>query len=319
MIRQFITITRRMLFRPNRFYCALSMGKHYAFKVWEKPGKWCDDAMLQAIVEDITSIVACDDGLDMPDYGFLGGDVRDLENRIITIAYHKRTNKPVGFTAQLMMPLKLKGKEVDVLHLGLSWVVPEHRSLSLPGFLNIIPMLMVLTKYGFRPIWVSNVSQIPAVLGAVASGLSTTYPDTFGHQQQQPIHRVLATAIMEQQRHVFGVAKEAGFDLKKQLITEAYTGGSDNLKKSYAECPKHREDQVNAFCRKYLDYDRGDDFLQLGLMDKGMIERFLSSKSLTIDVAYEKMARLALRFFSILSPLLRFRTKHQQKFNYDNI
>lgn len=37
---------------------------------------------------------------------------------------------------------------------------------------------------------------------------------------------------MKHQRDAFGVGPEAGFDADSQVITDAYTGGPDNLKKA---------------------------------------------------------------------------------------
>lgn len=80
---------------------------------------------------------------------------------------------------------------------------------------------------------------------------------------------------MADHRHVFGVGPDAGFDEARFVITNAYTGGSDDLKKSWGSAPKHREARFNRFCASLLDYDRGDDLLQLGRMDLPALRRCL--------------------------------------------
>ena len=50
------------------------------------------------------------------------------------------------------------------------------------------------------------------------------------------------------------------------MIRNAYTGGSDFLKKSFAQCSKHRDDHFNAWLHEVLDYERGDDVIQAGRM-----------------------------------------------------
>jgi hypothetical protein len=77
---------------------------------------------------------------------------------------------------------------------------------------------------------------------------------------------------------VFGVGEEAGFDEARFVITNAYTGGSDALKKTFAAAPKHRDEQYNAFCSRELDYARGDDVLQLGRIDLAGARRYLLSE-----------------------------------------
>jgi hypothetical protein len=81
---------------------------------------------------------------------------------------------------------------------------------------------------------------------------------------------------MEGHRHVFGVGPEAGFDEARFVITDAYTGGSDALKKTLDAAPQHRDPVFNAFCAQALDDDRGDDLLQPGRMDLPAISRYLA-------------------------------------------
>jgi hypothetical protein len=89
---------------------------------------------------------------------------------------------------------------------------------------------------------------------------------------------VLARAIMKTHRHVFGVGEDATFDEARQVIQNAYTGGSDNLKKTFDDAPKHRDPRINELCRTRLDYQRGDDFLQLGRCNVRAILRFFQQK-----------------------------------------
>jgi hypothetical protein len=83
---------------------------------------------------------------------------------------------------------------------------------------------------------------------------------------------------MSRHRAVFGVGEEAGFDEARFVITNAYTGGSDALKKTFEAAPKHRDEQYNAFCARELDYARGDDVLQLGRIDLAGARRYLLSE-----------------------------------------
>ena len=93
--------------------------------------------------------------------------------------------------------------------------------------------------------------------------------------RQSFAHLQLARGIMRAHRAVFGVGDEAGFDEARFVITDAYTGGSDALKKTFEAAPKHRDEQYNAFCARELDYARGDDVLQLGRIDLAGARRYL--------------------------------------------
>lgn len=81
---------------------------------------------------------------------------------------------------------------------------------------------------------------------------------------------------MGRHRHVFGVGEEAEFDDTRFVIKNAYTGGSDGLKKSFHEAAKHRDDSYNTWCANSLDYGRGDDFLQIGTIDLSAARRYVA-------------------------------------------
>ena len=111
---------------------------------------------------------------------------------------------------------------------------------------------------------------------------------------------------MRRYRHVFGVGDDAGFDVDRFVITNAYTGGSDNLKKSFAEAPKHRQVHYNEMCRQQLDYERGDDFLQIGQIELGTARRYLL-RQVPRQSLLAVGGRFAFAFFSsLILPLLHW-------------
>lgn len=117
-------------------------------------------------------------------------------------------------------------------------------------------------------------TQVPAVVGMVAETFAAVYPGQEGSAQTFA-HRHLAHQIMAHERDSFGVGPEAGYDPAAQVITNAYTGGSDNLKKTFDVAAKHRHERYNSFCAEALDYDRGDDVLQIGRLDLTTARRYL--------------------------------------------
>ncbi len=109
---------------------------------------------------------------------------------------------------------------------------------------------------------------------------------------------------MESKRHVFGVGPDATFDYEKFIIQNSYTGGSDHLKKKFSEAQPHRDPTYNDFCKNHLDYDRGDDFIQIGQMNLNMTKNFLLK-----SVPKKSFFAIAVSLFfisiqSIFSPVL---------------
>jgi hypothetical protein len=295
------------LFGKRHLALRMTLGKRFEVAFWERPGLWCADAELDSIVADMRAVAAEGQrGKPVPHYGALVGDRRDLGRRIITIAYDREHRRPAGFNALAALDLKLGVTKETLLHLGLTYVDPRYQGQSLPALLYGATAFLMLFKGGLRGCWISNVTQVPAVLGLVAAGYSSVYPNPLKPTPQTFAHLTLARQIMRHHRSAFGVADDAPFDEARQVILDAYTGGSDELKKTFEEAPKHRDPRVNDFCKKALDYARGDDFLQLGRCDLPAAVRFLGSKLPRGAVPQLLYRAAVLLFFATLLPALRW-------------
>jgi hypothetical protein len=144
------------------------------------------------------------------------------------------------------------------------------------GLLSAVPALVAFARNGLRPLWVSNVTQVPAVAGRFASAVADVYPAPGRDAPPTHTHVALAAQIMARHRDVFGVGDDAEIDLARFVIRNAYTGGSDDLKKGWADACKHRDERFNRLCRELLDYDRGDDLLQIGTLRVGGVATLMA-------------------------------------------
>jgi len=241
-------------------------------RIMERPGLWMDDDTLAAMTEDLRKVARRTLTGELA-YGVFSGERDRLEQTIITLV-RRKDGTPVAFNALAVMRIETDPRPVDVLHLGLVMVDPGERSKSLSWVLYGLTCFLILMRHQFRPVWISNVTQVPAVVGMVAEMFSDVWPGP-GAGRRTLRHLLLARRIMARHRHVFGVGDEAGFDEARFVITNAYTGGSDDLKKTFDEAPKHRNAIYNDFCAQELDYARGDDVIQLGRMDIPAIRRYL--------------------------------------------
>ncbi len=229
----------------------------------ERPGKWMPANELARLVADLQTVVRKAVPGGALDYGAASGDPERLESSILTIAY-ARDGAPAAFNALSLMDCELRGEEIDVLHLGLVVVDPDFRESGLAGVLYGLTAFLLFARRQLRPLWISNVTQVPAVFGMVSESFDGVFPTSDARDRQRYDHLHLARQIMARHRHVFGVGPEATFDERRSVIMNAYTGGSDNLKKSFDDAPKHRHVIHNEVSARELDYERGDDFLQLG-------------------------------------------------------
>ncbi len=238
-------------------------------RVVERPGLWMTQEDLADLSGQLSEVAARTlDGKTL-NYGIFGSDPKSFENAIITMVVHRDSNVPIAFNALSLIRIDLGHRWENVLHLGLVLVDPSAQQKGLSWVLYGLTCLLMFVRNGLRPIWVSNVTQVPAVVGLVARGLSSTFPAPHKQAagQRSLLQLLLARRIMSQHRSVFGVGPDAQFNEDTFVISNAYTGGSDHLKKTFDATAKHREDVFNQYCSETLDYDRGDDVLQLGRLD----------------------------------------------------
>ena len=253
----------------------VATGKGLETRIVERPGLWMSTAELDTMLTDLRAVAEAATGGGELDYGIFSADRSRLVHSIITVVYRREDRRPIAFNALAVMEVELNGKPQEVVHLGLVMVDPDVRSQGLSWVLYGLTCLILFARNQLRPFWISNVTQVPAVIGLVGGNFTGVYPSARPDTRRSFTHLLIARQIMRNHRHVFGVGPEAGFDEDRFVITNAYTGGSDGLKKSFDEAAKHRDDIYNDFCARELDYERGDDILQLGQMDLETASRYL--------------------------------------------
>ena len=244
-------------------------------RIVESPGLSLSQPELDGLVSQLRLVA----GKTLPagslTYGIFSGERERLVRAVVTLIYEEATGRPIAFNALSLMDVELDGECEQVTHLGLVMVDPEVQGQGLSWVLYGLTTLVLFARDGFRPKWISNVTQVPAVFGMVCETFADVFPSPQPSARQSFAHLQLARGIMRLHRAVFGVGDEAGFDEERFVITDAYTGGSDALKKTFDIAPKHRDGQYNAFCARELDYARGDDVLQLGRIDLAGARRYV--------------------------------------------
>ena len=247
-------------------------------RIVESPGRALGEEELERLVAQLRVVA----GKTLPvgdlTYGIFSGERERLSRAIVTVICEEASGRPIAFNALSVMPVELDGQPTEVTHLGLVMVDPDVQRQGLSWVLYGLTTLVLFIRGGLRPKWISNVTQVPLVCGMVCETFSDVFPSPQAGSRASFAHLQLARGIMRAHRAVFGVGAEAGFDESRFVITDAYTGGSDALKKSFDVAPKHRDEKYNAFCARELDYARGDDLLQIGRIDLAAARRYLTSE-----------------------------------------
>ena len=130
-------------------------------RIVERASRWMAAEELAGIVADLQAIVASAiPGGDLA-YGAASGDPERLDATILTIAYNK-DGRAIAFNALALMDCELRGQEIEVLHLGLVVIDPAARASGLAGVLYGLPAFLLFARRQMRPLWISNVTQVPA-------------------------------------------------------------------------------------------------------------------------------------------------------------
>ncbi|MEM8690826.1 MAG: hypothetical protein AAGG57_02985 [Pseudomonadota bacterium] len=264
----------RALFQSN-LNLTLATGKDFETRIVERPGLWMSQDDLTTLSQDLIEIASKTLARGSLTYGVFSGDPERLKATIVTIVRRKDTGQPVAFNALALMDISSMTEPMEILHLGLVMVDPDQQSKGFSWVLYGLTCILLFFRNQMRPLWVSNVTQVPAIVGMVGETFSGVFPTPQRPKERSLEHLLLARTIMRDHRHVFGVGEDADFDENRFVITNAYTGGSDDLKKTFDQAPKHRDPEYNTFCETMLDYDRGDDVLQLGRIDLAAASGYL--------------------------------------------
>lgn len=298
--------------RQERLDLSFPAGGGLVARIVERPGLWMRADELQALSSALRTVAGKTLPVETLDYGVFSGDHERLRQSTITLITEKSSGRPIAFNALATMQVTLHRHPLEVTHLGLVMVDPDVRSRGLSWLLYGFTCIVMFVRNGMTPIWISNVTQVPAVVGIVSEAFGDVYPRPAAEARRSFDHLEIARDIMQRHRHVFGVGADAGFDEERFVITNAYTGGSQGLKKSLDQAAAHRNPIYSEFCRRELDYERGDDILQLGRLDLESCRRYVldsvprrSLPGVAAALAFVTVQRLvvpALRWFSADKP-----------------
>jgi GNAT superfamily N-acetyltransferase len=273
-------------------------------RIVEFPGRWMAASDQARLLVDLRSVVRGTVPGGSLDYGVLTGSRERWAHAILTLIYDGE--RAVAFNALTVLPCELRGQPVDVLHLGLAIVHPDYQGRGFSSVLYGLTCFLIFARRQLRPLWISSVTQVPAIAGLVGENFERVFPNVRSDTRRSFDHVVLAREIMSRHRAAFGVAPEAGFDEDRFVITNAYTGGSDNLKKRFEEAPAARNPAFNALCQRELDYDRGDDFLQIGQWGLATTRVYFLRMAPTISPLRLAIQFLFLALESAIAPLLQW-------------
>lgn len=296
----------KVVFAPYLNWSYIDKGLKIKVRVIERPTYSLSKEELNVLREDLKTIVKKSIPKENLNYGIFSETSKAFETNVITIIYSLVDNKPIAFNSLSWISCQLRGKSEDLLHLGLVVIDPDVREGGLSWILYGLTTILLFVRNKLNPLWVSNVTQVPAIIGKVSQSFDRVYPTPQNLGKPPFIHSWLVRDVMKENRHVFGVGPDADFDSVNFIIKNSYTGGSDHLKKKFSEAQPHRNPIYNDFCKNHLNYDRGDDFIQIGQINLNMTKNFIMKSIPRKSVLGIVVSLVFISIQSILSPLIQW-------------
>jgi hypothetical protein len=97
-------------------------------RILERPGRWMGAEQRAALLADLRAVVRSSTQAGELEYGVLTGDPERWQNCILTVIHAPDDGRPVAFNALTIMECTLRGRPVEVLHLGLVMIDPGFRA-----------------------------------------------------------------------------------------------------------------------------------------------------------------------------------------------
>ncbi len=231
----------------------------YRIEFVNRPGRKYSDARLASLVKELRATAAtCFDVL--PNYQVMAGTREELTDKVLAMAWRK-DGRMAGFCSCVVLPVEGIGK---VLHLGLTCVRPEDRGAGLTHLLTRRAVSGHLLRH--RPLgkmWVSNCAAVLSSLGSVALHFQNVYPSPARNNDPSPTHRRIAEAINHHYRHKMFVPESSTFDREAFIFRGSI---KETVFAKEGDDPRflHRKEFLNDYYRSILDFERGDEVLQIG-------------------------------------------------------
>lgn len=251
------------------------------------PGKTNTLSENEKLVKELKEVAAlCFD--ELPYYQVLTGEKVELDRAVISTARNDK-GELLGFCSALILPIEGFG---NVFHTGLTCVHPKARGLKLTHKLTSKLLTKYLVKESlFSETWITNCACVLSSIGNVALYFEDVYPSPYGPIAPSMSHIKIANGISKHYRDQIAINETANFNLDN-FVFESSVEGTLFLKDEEDKRFHHRNNQLNDYYKNLLDFERGDEVLQVGKVSlmtlpkyfaKQTVRKFRNKKSVAQD------------------------------------
>ena len=238
----------------------------YEIEYFMQPGKDLSNQALTELRGDMNSVAAL--AGKKFNYGIFDANKSEEEHReflaTANICLIKDEGEAIGFFYNIV----LREAGVPIIHAGLV-VIAKNRGHNLMAHCYTWMAIIQFRKFGFH--YYTNISSTPLILGTFADSVANVWPSYKANQHKPPTKEyvkvldVLDTQYI--QKHF--KADNCVIDRKRFVLQSPSVemGFETNMKK----LSRYSKPEANYFCMFWLDYSKGEDLIQIGVIKLSMI------------------------------------------------
>ena len=238
------------------------------------PGLTYTDNDLDILTKELRLVASeCFD--EVPLYQALTGKRDELKRVVLSTARDEKGNL-LGFCSSLVLEVPMYG---EILHTGLTCVSPKARGKKLTHKLTSKLLIHFLLKESpLSSVWVSNCACVLSSLGNVALYFEDIYPSPFKKKIPNKDYLNIANYISENYREPIAINETAIFN-PETFIFEGSVKGEVFEKSSTDARYYHRNRDITNYYKNILNFERGDEVLQIGKVSLLTFPKYLWNTS----------------------------------------
>ena len=232
--------------------------KQFTYEIFHRPGLWMSEEKRMSLQKRLTAVAENRLGA-KPNYG-LFADAGALGNKLITVCSQRGID--LGFNAMTYIG---RYKTHPVVHLGSVFSLEGNQGQM--QLLYLWSCLYLLLRAGLKTIYITSLTHTPKIFGAVVEAYEDVFPDGSQGAKPESFHLTIRDMLMASYLEEFNMRTRPKID--DRFVIRGFRQMADGtmlIPDTADTVPRHRKDAYNEFCLTNLDYRRGDDILQVGIL-----------------------------------------------------
>ncbi|MFT3858830.1 MAG: hypothetical protein QM742_15490 [Aquabacterium sp.] len=228
-------------------------------EIFKGPSRWMTPLQIEALQARLRAIASARFG-EEPRYSYFT-DPDCFGNKLVVICSDSATHADHCFCA---MSLLGRHDGRPVIHLGSVFSASENN-----GYLNYLytfGLLFLAWRYGIlRKLHITSLTHAPKIFGIVADGFENVYPGVNPSQKPTQTHLALKDRLIDE--YIKKDFKLPEVTCGENFLIPSLRRTHDGIllfPDSAETAPRYRNEAVNRRVLSLVDFQRGDDILQIG-------------------------------------------------------